>query len=632
MSFLTPAALALSALAIPIIILYMLKLRRREVQVSSTLLWQMLLRDRQANAPWQRLKRNLLLFLQLLILAALAFALARPAIAVPAVASGSVVVLLDASASMNATDVAATRFDAARAAARGLIDTLSDDARMTLILVGRQPQTLASAESDATELRRALDAARPTNGAADWEAAFALAGGAFGSRAEQTTIVIISDGGLPTEGLPPLPGEVRYVPIGQANDNLAVSALALRPTATGAELFASVSNTGDADRSVIFSFYIDDEFFSSQRLDLPAGQSANVVLTDLPADSAIYEARLSRVDQADQLLDALSLDDVAFAVYQPSSARRTLLVSHGNLFLEQLLAALPSLTPYRALPSEDGELQLPGDPFDLYVFDGVIPGELPAADVLLINPPPNASLERPLGFSVGGTFTETANARVADHPLTRFVDWSNIHVLQARQVDPPNWADVLIDTEIGPLVFAGETGGRRVAVVTFDLHESDLPLQVAYPILFSNLINYLAPAQAFDATDGLQPGDSLTILPDLSVKEVVIASPSGRTHPLTLGENGVTFKGIDELGVYAVNYLSESDQTADFFAVNLFDPTESNIRPSPIIQVGQSAISPSASTEAGQRELWPWLATLALAVLMLEWWVYHRPPNSNSKL
>jgi len=155
---------------------------------------------------------------------------------------------------------------------------------------------------------------------------------------------------------------------------------------------------------------------------------------------------------------------------------------------------------------------------------------------------------------------------------------------------------------------------------------------VAYPILFSNLINYLAPAQAFDATDGLQPGDSLTILPDLSVKEVVIASPSGRTHPLTLGENGVTFKGIDELGVYAVNYLSESDQTADFFAVNLFDPTESNIRPSPIIQVGQSAISPSASTEAGQRELWPWLATLALAVLMLEWWVYHRPPNSNSKL
>ena len=88
MNLLAPAALALSALAIPIVIFYMLKLRRREVTVSSTLLWQMVLRDRQANAPWQRLRRNLLLLLQLLILAALILALARPAISVPTLADG----------------------------------------------------------------------------------------------------------------------------------------------------------------------------------------------------------------------------------------------------------------------------------------------------------------------------------------------------------------------------------------------------------------------------------------------------------------------------------------------------------------------------------------------------------------
>ncbi len=626
MSFLAPPALAFGALAIPIIVLYMLKLRRRETPVSSTLLWQMLLRDRQANAPWQRLKRSLLLFLQLLILAALVLALARPAIAVPSVASGSVVVLLDASASMNATDVAPTRFDAARAAARTLIDSLPGDAPMTLILVERQPQAIASAENDKAELRRALDAARPTNGAANWEAALALAAGALGGQDNQATIVLISDGRLPAEGLPPLPGSaaVRYVPIGQASGNLAISALALRPTARGSELFARVTNYGDSERSALLSFYADDEFFSSQQIDLPPGQSANVVLTDLQADPTLYEARLSSVDQASQPLDALPLDDVAFAVYQPSGARRTLLVSPGNLYLEQLLAALPALTPYRLVPAEDGRLQLPGDPFDLYVFDGVLPGELPEADVLLIDPPSN-----PL-FSVGGSFTETTSARVADHALTRFVEWDGVHIRQARPIDPPNWADVLIDVAQGaerarlPLVFAGETGGRRVAVVAFDLRESDLPLQVAYPILFSNLISYLAPAQAFDAADGLRPGDSLTIRPDLSVDQVVIASPSGQIVPLALSENGVTFTDVDELGVYAVNYLSESDQTADFFAVNLFDPAESDIRPSPSIRIGQSSVSPSASTEVGQRELWPWLAGLALAVLMLEWWVYHR--------
>src|SRR5678816_2545062 len=122
MQFLTPLALWLAALAIPIILFYMLKLRRKQVQVSSTFLWQQLLRDQQANAPWQKLKRNLLLILQLLILAALVIALARPALRVPAVATGSVIILLDASASMNATDVAASRFEQARNSVNDLIN------------------------------------------------------------------------------------------------------------------------------------------------------------------------------------------------------------------------------------------------------------------------------------------------------------------------------------------------------------------------------------------------------------------------------------------------------------------------------------------------------------------------------
>ena len=78
------------------------------------------------------------------------------------------------------------------------------------------------------------------------------------------------------------------------------------------------------------------------------------------------------------------------------------------------------------------------------------------------------------------------------------------HMKQANQVAVPDWARVLVEAQGGPLVFAGETGGRRVAVLTFDLHDSDLPLQVAFPVLMSNLLNYLAPAQPFSAPDGLR--------------------------------------------------------------------------------------------------------------------------------
>jgi hypothetical protein len=247
--FLNPAWFWIGLLALPILVLYMLKLRRREVPVSSILLWEMLLRDRQANAPWQRLRRNLLLFLQLLILAALVMGLARPALRTSSMAIGSAVILLDASASMSATDVQPSRFEAAREAARGMIAGLESGKRMTLILVGLQLEVLISAESDRVALRRALDSIpaekAPTQGAVNWPAAFALAAGALSTQngsGEQASILILSDGGLPAGDLPPLPGQVRYVPLGESGENLALTALALRPAAGGIELFAQVTN------------------------------------------------------------------------------------------------------------------------------------------------------------------------------------------------------------------------------------------------------------------------------------------------------------------------------------------------------------------------------------------------------
>ncbi len=616
MNLLAPAALALSALAIPIIIFYMLKLRRREVTVSSTLLWQMVLRDRQANAPWQRLRRNLLLLLQLLILVALILALARPALSIPAIASGSSVFVLDASASMNATDVAPSRFEAARRAAQSTIDALPADAPVTVIVAGQQPQVIASAETDRSVIKRALDEVRPTNGAANWTAALALAAGALSRQADRPTTIIISDGGLPQD-LPPLPGEVRYVPIGQASDNVSVSALSLRPTKNGAELFASVTSHGDVDRSVILSVYRGEALLNSQPLDLKAGETQQMILSDLPREPAIYQAKLARPDRSDQPVDALTLDDAAFAVNNPAGARRVLLVSQGNVFLEQLLAAIPNLQAFRAVPQKDGTLQMPTDEFDLYIFDGLVPDNLPFKPTLLINPPQNPVLR------VDGVFSNTTNARVIDSPVTRNVNWSHVHVRAAKFIDPPQWAKTLVASDGGPLVIIGDTGVRRVGAITFDLHDSDLPLQVAFPILLVNLIDYLAPGRSFNASDGVSPGESVIIRPDPSVDTVAIASPSNQIYTVRPGGGNVVFKDTQELGAYGVTLLSGDQQAIDYFAVNLFDPAESDIRPVEAIRIGQSQITSAQSDETGWQEWWPWLAALALLILLIEWWVYH---------
>jgi hypothetical protein len=444
------------------------------------------------------------------------------------------------------------------------------------------------------------------------------AGSVRAGPAQDSIIVVISDGGLP-EDLPPLPAEVRYLPVGVSADNLAVRALAVRATDSGPQLFASVANYGDSDRAVILSISIDGQLTTAEQLQVPAGGTADLVLADLPARQAVYQARLSlpagAQPSAAGTLDPLTLDDTAWAVYQPPRAGRVLVVSPGNVFLEQVLSALAQplgLQPFRLKQDQP----LPPERFDLYVFDGVLTDTLPTGDLLLVNPPPN-----PL-FEVGGVFTNTTPVRVAENdPLARFVDWSQVHLLQARRVTVPEWARVVVEAEGGPLVFAGEVSGRRVAVLTFDLHDSDLPLQVTYPVLMANLIGYLAPAQAFSAPDGLRPGQTLTIRPSGGDAIIAIEVPAGARHGATATEAGVIFADTHTLGVYRV-FSNQGFLGA--FAVNLFDPGESSIRPAASIRIGRIDVGAAPRAAQGQLEIWPWLAGLALLLLLLEWWLHHR--------
>lgn len=614
MSFLTPLFLLLGLLAAPIILLYMLRLRRQEMVVSSTLLWQKLLRDREANAPWQRLRRNLLLFLQLLILAALVLALARPFLPAPSLINSSVVVLLDGSASMQASDVAPSRFEAAKEEARRLISDLGGSHQMTIIQAGQTPTVLAAPTGDKAALRQAVNETQPESGAADWQAAFALAAGAA-QGFQNAKIVIISDGGLPPD-LPSLPAESVYIPIGSSGENLAITALATRETGAGIQLFASVANQGAIDREALLSLTLDGVLFDSRRLSVP-GQNTASATWELPPETAVVQAHLSN-HEGDNLL----LDDVAWAVHEGGVSNRTLLVTDGNLFLEQVYAVLPGVEAFKASPDSDLLVEEDGAAaFDLYVFDGAsLPDPVPRADLLIINPPDGA---RDL-FTVNGVFSDTVAIRLADTPLLQYVDWRNVNVRVAQNVSAP-WAQTLVQAQGGPLIQIGERNGYRLAFINFDLRDSDLPLQIAFPILMANITGWLSPGGAFDTPTGLQPGDPVAITPGASSTAVVINKPDGAAWTTAVGEGDVIFAETEQLGLYQV-WLRDStgDRAAGSFAVNLFNPAESTIAPAKTLPLGQTAVAPGDEGAVGQRELWPWLVALAFMVLLVEWWVHFR--------
>lgn len=620
MSFLTPLGFLGALLAAPIVLLYMLRLRRTELLVSSTFLWEQVLQDNEANTPWQRLRRNLLLLLQLLILALLVFALARPFVVVPSVSQGQIVLLLDASASMSATDTPdGTRFARAQAQTLEIINTLSDTDAMTLIRVAEVPEVLVPQTNNRALLRDALNAAQPSNAPADWGAALTLAAGTAGAQA--FTLVIVSDGGLgDISVLPIVDAELRYVPVGEHGGNVAISALAtLAQAGQPPQLFAQLNNYGDTPAEIIFSLSVDGELFSAERYTLEPQARLPITSDALPAGFGVLEASITAA-AGSATQDALSLDNQAWAVAESGAALEALLVSDGNRFLDRVLGSLPTVSHLNASPAQ----ALPVRPFDLYIFDGTLPDVLPpSGDLLLIAPPRSVDGL----FSVLAPTEETANPRVlVNDSRTRFLDFSTVNVRSFTPLTDIAWADALIGAEGGTLLYSGEIDGRQVTILPFALGDSDLPLQIAFPILMSNLMDWYRPQSAVLATNALRVGESLRVRPPLSATRIRVTQPDGTRRDFALSTSDLfIYADTAQQGVYTLQVFEDTQELQSAqFAVNLFERSESDITPRATIRLGSVEVDEAVREEVGQREFWKGLALAALLVLLLEWLLYHR--------
>jgi Ca-activated chloride channel family protein len=623
MSFLTPLALLAGLLAIPILLLYMLRLRRREITVSSTFLWQQVVRDNEANTPWQRLRRNLLLFLQLLILAALVFALARPFITVPTYASGERIILLDASASMNATDTPeGSRFETAKTLAREIIQTVGPNDQITLIRVADIPEVLNPASNDQASLLQVLENAQPGQSTADWSSALAIAAGL----STEASLLIISDGGLgDTSLLPELPENTQYLPVGTDNANVAITAMAtgLLPGAAP-QLFTQITNYSTASAEITFSLYVDDALFSSAFYTLDAGEERSFVSQDLPQSFHTLAATVApRSGTATQ--DHLAQDNQAWAVVDSAESRRVLLMTPGNLFLEQVLRSLPSVSTFRG----DIHTGIPQtQEFDLIILDDWLPETLPDGDLLIINPPQDSRL-----FSIAEEESNVQAVRVqSSDPRMNFVDFSNVNIRAFRALSRVAWATPLIQSENGPLLVAGEVDGRRVSIIPFALHDSDLPLQITFPILMSNLLEWYTPQSIVSGSVQLQPGDSLRLRPPPQADEIRIHLPDGTQRNVDLSRELTVFAETTQTGIYRLEVVEAGEITlTQYFVVNLFAPQESDLTVRQELSLSSGAMTLTAGEREaeGQLEFWSWVALLAFALLLIEWYAYHqrlKPP------
>ncbi|MCX7681344.1 MAG: BatA and WFA domain-containing protein, partial [Anaerolineae bacterium] len=607
MNFLTPLAFTLAVLLPVIVAFYFLKLRRQEQVISSVYLWQELVRDVAANAPWQRLRFNWLLLLQLLFLSALIVALARPFSWTTAAAGGHLILVLDTSASMAATDVTPDRLVAATVQARRLAAALPPDTPVTLIAAGMQAQVLLSGSTDRLRLAQVLDGLRAGPGGSDMATALELAA-AVAAGEPDAEIVVLSDGGVELPAHLSAAGRIRYLPIGRSGENQAISALSLDHDVSGRgfSAFVRVTNYGQQGvtrRLTLYAFSSpaqrEGSVLTARDLFLPAGESVGFTVPDLPPETIAIEARLGGED-------VLSLDDRAWAVAPLVYGAQVQIVGPGNRFLETAFSLLPgvevttiSLEDYEATWSDE-PVSLPSEHLNwLTVFDTVLPqeGHYPPGALFFVGP-----LRSTEFFSVTGVLDLPAARPVsAGDPLLRYVDLSGLVIQRAARIPLPDWARPVVvassaaDQDEGdmPLLAVGQRDGRRLAVLAFDLRQSDLPLRVAFPVLLAHLVDYLAPGIRGAFPETVVPGAVVEIPLPPQASAALVTYPDGTRADLTVRAGAALFEDTQMPGIYEVTWKGEGERwLLGRFAVNGFNALEADIAPRQTLAiVGAGAVS-----------------------------------------
>jgi hypothetical protein len=325
----------------------LLKLRRRETIVPSTLLWQRLAADVEANAPWQKLRRSLLFLLQLLLVVILALLAARPFLERRAGLARDLVLIVDTSASMSATDVAPDRLGAAREAAKEALKDLPAGGKVSVIEAGRTARIAVTGTSDIGRVRQAIDGIEPTVSRGDLGDALALAQ-QLAVQSGDAEILVATDAALAVPPTTKVDAPIRVLRVGdpKGSRNQAIVALAVRtaPSAVTRSVFISVANFDLEAATRRVEVWGNDHLLETRTITVDAQLKADVIVDDVPADVATIEVRLVAGDGGDGNArpDLLAADDRAWAVVPPQRTRNILVVGAGDPYLETALSYLPN--------------------------------------------------------------------------------------------------------------------------------------------------------------------------------------------------------------------------------------------------------------------------------------------------
>jgi len=577
------------AAAIPVVILFYLLKRKRVVRlVSSTLLWQKFLAETQASAPFQKLRHNWLLMLQLLMLVLAIFALARPYFSGKLASGGLQVVILDASASMQSTDEAPSRFEKARAAALSLVDSLRETDRMVVLIAGANTVVKQSETSEKALLRRAIQACQVTDSPTRLTEALKMAESLTRDKTG-AEVHLFSDGAasglseLENKGVP-----LVYHRVGQRANNLGIVTLDVRPNPEDPSqraIFTSVANPSPEEQKTEIELRFEDQLLETRPVTIPPTNTTPVVFLASQPRDGIFSVRLTAKDD-------LAADNQASIVSLLPQPVKILLVSRGNRLLEKALKASG-----RVELSMAPDLSEPKPGVDLVVLDDVTPAVWPKLNLLAIH-----TMESNWFTALGSVDAPVIVDWKSAHPLLRFVGFDNVAVLKALAVKTPTWAVPVVDSPQTPLILAGELARRRIVWLGFDVLESNWPLRISFPIFIANAVDWLNPASIQANQLLIKAGDPFRQAIAEPVTSAEVTLPDGRKEfvPVDANAGELVFGDTAKQGVYRLT----AGTTQTVFCVNLLDAAESDTHPQAELNFGKFGSVAATTRRRANLEIW----------------------------
>lgn len=682
-TFLSPAAGLLAlGLALPVLLLwYFLKLRRRPVRVTSTMLWVSAVRDVQANAPFRWIRPSWLLLLHLLVLALLCAALARPAIEAEGEPPGRMVLMIDVSASMSASDAPGgrgggagrSRLEQAKEQALNLLGRLPSRTEAMVVAFAARPEPLTSFSRDRTLLRRAIDSVRATDQPADLDAALRLveavaaqggAGegtGSEGAAAEPATVALLSDGGVESREASGALGRVsfRFLPCGPApeaaKNNVGIVAFRARRSyenPAAVQVFVRVQGTGtpssNADGAtpgpapaldVPITLTLDGRSVGAEVLTLapPVGEGgaaqASASFTVDSAEGGVLAAAIARPD-------ALASDDQAWLVLTPPAAPRIVVVQPDGAMpqADQILPeAMAWFRPRELARLRRSEFELLltgpggaalGGAYDLIVFDRVRPTILPALPTLSFG----------AGLPVPGLSVEPAQRAPTDfaywlrtHPVMRDVSLSGVTIFQPMRLVLPAEGETagraarstaLASGVDGPLIGLVEAEGVRRIVIGFEVTASWWFRELSFPFFMKNAVDYLTLSGDEFAGQSVATTASATVTPTAGATEILARGPVEVRRAVPLGVGSMPLGVLPRAGMYTLDGATLGATGGDRLAVNLLDAGESSIQTRAAVEIAGRSTGGGGLSAVAPKEIWPWLLLLAFILLAAEWVVF----------